>query len=250
MSVRKAKIVTVTSVKGGVGKTTTSINLAGILSAMRKQVLVIDLDLYGSAIAASLNISNEADIYTLINDLNNNRFDSLDHYIVKYNDFIDILPAPKDPRQASKINSKYINVVLSRTSLKYDVILIDTNHVIDEINLVTMDASDEILFVVTNDPIDLKNMRSMISIFKDMDKSNYKIILNESVDRLRNYFTKYDIKNIIKDNIDYTIPSEFYIKNIDRYVLNGEILVLNKKISLTHRKAINNYKMIANSILK
>ena len=38
-------------------------------------------------------------------------------------------------------------MVLSRTSLKYDVILIDTNHVIDEINLVTMDASDEILFV-------------------------------------------------------------------------------------------------------
>ena len=137
MSVRKAKIVTVTSVKGGVGKTTTVLNLAGILSAMRKQVLVIDLDLYGSAIAASLNISNEADIYTLINDLNNNRFDSLDHYIVKYNDYIDILPAPKDPRQASKINSKYINVVLSRTSFKYDVILIDTNHVIDEINLVT-----------------------------------------------------------------------------------------------------------------
>ena len=125
--------------------------------------------------------------------------------IIKYNDFIDVLPAPKDPRHASKISSKYINVVLSRMSFKYDIILIDTNHVIDEINLVTMDASDEILFVVTNDPIDLKNMRSMISIFKDMDKSNYKIILNESVDRLRNYFTKYDIKNIIKDNIDYTI---------------------------------------------
>ena len=60
-----------------------------------------------------------------------------------------------------------------------------------------MDASDEILFVVTNDPIDLKNMRSMISIFKDMDKSNYKIILNESSSST-NYFTKYDIKILLK----------------------------------------------------
>ena len=212
MAVRKAKIVTVTSVKGGVGKTTTVLNLAGILSTFRKQVLIIDLDLYGSAVAPALNLSYENDIFTLINDLNNNRLDNINNYIIKYNDFIDVLPAPKDPRQASKISSKYINVVLSRMSFKYDIILIDTNHVIDEINLVTLDASDEILFVVTNDPIDLKNMRSMVSIFKDMDKKNYKIILNESINRQRDYFTKYDIKNIIEDNYDYTIPSDFYIK--------------------------------------
>ena len=93
-------------------------------------------------------------------------------------------------------------------------------------------------------------MRSMVSIFKDMDKKNYKIILNESINRQRDYFTKYDIKNIIEDNIDYTIPSDFYIKNIDKYVLNGEILVLNRKVSLTHKKAVNNFKLIVNAILK
>jgi cellulose biosynthesis protein BcsQ len=250
MAINKAKIFTVTSVKGGAGKTTTTLNLAGIFSTMKKRVLIMDLDLYGSAVAASLNISNEVDLYKLISDLNNNRFRNIDNYIVKYNDFIDVLPAPKDPRYANKINSKYLSVVLAKTSIKYDVILIDTNHILDEMNLVVLDNSDMILYVVTNDPIDLKNMKTMVSIFKDMDKDNYKIILNESKDKLRSHFSKYDIKNIVKDNIDYTIPSDFYIKNIDKYILDGQILTLDKKINLTRRKAIRNFNLIANALLK
>ncbi|MDD2181509.1 MAG: AAA family ATPase [Bacilli bacterium] len=249
MAIHKAKTITITSVKGGVGKTTTVLNLAGIFSLMDKKVLIIDLDLYSGAVAASLNVSNDNDFYKLIDDLNNNRFDKIEDYISKYNDLIDVIPAPKDPRFANKINSKYLNVVISRASTKYDVILIDTNHILDEINLVTLDASDEIIYVISNDSIDLKNMKSMVSIFKDMDKKNYKIVLNNSKDKLRNYFSKYDIKNIIKDNVDYIIPSEFYVRNFDKYVLDGEILTLNKRLRTTDKKAIRIFELIAESLL-
>ena len=238
MAIHKAKTFTITSVKGGSGKTTTILNLAGIFSLMDKRVLIIDLDLYTGAVATTLNISNDNDIYKLIDDLNNNRFDKIEDYISTYNDMIDVIPAPKDPRLANKINSKYLSVVINRASTKYDVILIDTNHLLNEINLVTLDASDEILYIINNDPIDLKNMKSMVSIFRDMDKINYKIILNNSKDRLRNYFSKHDIKNIVKDNVDYILPAEFYIKNFDKYVLDGEILTLNKRIRAVNKKQL------------
>ncbi len=250
MAMHKAKTFTVTAVKGGTGKTTTVLNLAGIFSLMDKKVLIIDLDLYTGAVAASLNISNDNDIYNLIDDLNNNRFKKIEDYIFPYNELIDVIPAPKDPRLANRINSKYINVVISRASAKYDVVLIDTNHLLNEINLVTLDLSDEILYVINNDPIDLKNMKSMVSIFKDMDKKNYKIVLNNSKDKLRNYFGKHDIKNIIKDNVDYIIPADFYTKNFDKYTLDGEILTLNKKIRTTNKKSIKIFELIASSLLK
>ncbi|HHU55040.1 MAG TPA: AAA family ATPase [Mollicutes bacterium] len=250
MAIHKAKTFTITSVKGGSGKTTTILNLAGIFSLMDKRVLIIDLDLYTGAVAATLNISNDNDIYKLIDDLNNNRFDKIEDYISTYNDMIDVIPAPKDPRLANKINSKYLSVVINRASTKYDVILIDTNHLLNEINLVTLDASDEILYIINNDPIDLKNMKSMVSIFRDMDKINYKIILNNSKDRLRNYFSKHDIKNIVKDNVDYILPAEFYIKNFDKYVLDGEILTLNKRIRAVNKKTIKIFELIAKSLLK
>ena len=43
----------------------------------------------------------------------------------------------------------------------------------------------------------------------------------------------YDIKDIIKSNIDYSLSNKFYIKDIDKYVLDGEIVTLNKKLTNT-----------------
>ena len=56
MAINKAKVLTITSVRGGTGKTTTALNLAGLLSLKKEKTLLIDLDLYESAIGPLLNI--------------------------------------------------------------------------------------------------------------------------------------------------------------------------------------------------
>ena len=250
MAVHKGKIFAVTSTKGGTGKTTTVLNLAGIFSLQNKKTLILDLDLYSSAVAASLNLNYKYDLFNLVEDLHNKKFDFIENYVTKYNEYIDVLPSPKDPRHANKIDGKYLNIVLTELSMKYDIILLDTNRYLSEPILVAFDRCDYIIYVLSNDPIDLKSMKTMVSIYKNMEQKNYKIVLNEALDVQRNYFSNYDIKNMIKSNIDYTIPNNFYIKNIDKYVLDGEILTLNKKIRASRKKAIHNFEMIANNLLK
>lgn len=250
MALNKAKVFTITSVKGGVGKTTTVLNLAGIYSRLGKRVLIIDLDLYSGDIASMLNISYNNDIYNLFEDMNNNKFTNLEDYIATYNEQIKVLAAPKDPRFARKISSKILDLILYKASMKFDVILIDTNHILTDINLFALDYSDQILYLINNDSMNLKNMKSIVSILTDMNKTNYKIILNESNDRDKKYYNKYDIKNIINKNVNYIIPTSFYIKNIDKYIIEGDILTLNNNIYKKYKEAMKKYNMIALDIIK
>lgn len=247
MALKQAKVYLITSVKGGSGKTTTTLNLAGLYSLENKKTLIIDLDLYSGSIALLLNLNVKNDLFNIADDFNNNRFEHLEDYITKYNNNIDVLAAPKDPRTASKINSKYLSVIIAKAKMKYDVILIDTNHMLNEINLMAYDYSDYILYIMQNEFMTTKNMRTMISIFEDMGKNNYKIILNNSLGK-KNYFTEYDLKHMINGNIDYTIPESFYIKNIEKIQLNGEIPLLNKKIFKNNKKTVNHLNKLMKSI--
>ena len=142
-------------------------------------------------------------------------------------------------------SGRYIPVIFDLAKKEYDVVLVDTYHILDEINLTALDYSYMTLFIITNDIVDLKNMKSLISIFKDTDKKNYLILLNNSRDIGKDYLSLYDIRTIIKNNIDYTLSKNYYIKNIDKYTISGEILTLNNSINLFHSKDINNMKKMA-----
>ena len=243
------KIISINSVKGGVGKTTLAISLAGIYSLMKKKVLLIDLDLYSGGISTYLDINNKKDIFMLIDSISNNRFTSLNDYIVNYNKNIDVIPSVKDPRLATRIDSKYIKAVFKLAKTEYDIVIVDTNHALDETNLVVLDNVDTSVYVITNDIVDLKNMKSLVSIFKDNEKTNYLTILNNSINQRTDYLSLFDIRTIIRTNIDYTISKSFYIKNINKYLLAGDILTLNSSINNTYQRDINNLKKLATNIL-
>lgn len=250
MNNQNGKIITISSVKGGVGKTTLIINLAGIYFLMKKKVLIIDLDLFSGGVATCLNVDTKKDIYMLVDALSNNKQIELSDYVCNYNNGIDVLACPKDPRDVSKIEGKYISKIFDIAKRNYDVILVDTNHSLDEITLGAIDNSHNTAFVITNDLVDLKNMKSLVNIFKEMGKKNYKIVLNNSRDTGRDYISLFDIRNMLKTNIDFTISRGFNIKNIDKYVLKGEILSLNKNIRMFCSNDIKNMEKLAMSLME
>ena len=248
MNFKKGKVITVTSSKGGVGKTIFISNLAGTYDYLKKKTLLIDLDLYTGGIATLLNLKSAKTIYNLVDDVVNNRFSNINDYVVSYSEYLDILPSCKDPRQGAKIEARYIEQIIETYSNKYEVILIDTNHLPLPINLLAMDLSDVILYMISNDPIDLANSKSTVSIFKDTEKKNVKVVLNNSFDLSKKYFSNFDIKNIIGANIDYIIDKSMFITDIDKYIMEGKILVLNNKLSFKNMKDKNLLINMANKL--
>ena len=111
-----------------------------MLFCVRKvKTLIIDADLYNGGVAASLDVDTMRDLYIATDDLANNRFDFLENYVKPYNENIDIMASPKDPRYASKVQEKYLHILLTKARMKYDVIIIDLTHIMDKNNLVILD---------------------------------------------------------------------------------------------------------------
>jgi UDP-glucose 4-epimerase len=142
------------------------------------------------------------------------------------------------------------HTVVELLDANYDVVIIDTNHVLSEFNITLMDICDEVLMLISNDLLDFKNMRNVIKIFNDTEKRNFKVMLNESVNPYRKYYSVYDIKNTIKANIDYTLPSEFFIKTMPSYVSDGTILTLDKKFPKIYPKVWKTFNTVCNDLIE
>lgn len=228
----KGKVLTITSSKGGVGKTIFATNLLGVFDHLKKKALLIDMDLSCGGVSVLLNLDNKKTIYNLFDDILNNRFKNTDDYVYHYSENVDIIPSCKDPRQGNKIDSKVLEQIVSIYKNNYDIVLLDTTHVPVISTLVSLDIADEVLFLITDNPLDLKNSASMLSILGD----NVKVVLNNSYRNEKNYFSRFDIKSVIKRNIDYILPNSMFINNINKYIMDGKILVLNDKLSFNNNK--------------
>jgi len=225
MKSKKGKVLTITSMKGGVGKTITTMMLADIYSCCGKKVLVLDLDLYNGNLAFAYDVKPKNSIYNLCDDMVNNRLKNgiSSEYFYNIKENLDLIPAPKDPRQANKIDNRVLSNILNSLSYLYDVILIDTNHILNISNMIAFENSDRIISIMTNDSFDIQSTKSFVAICKNMEVDNLILILNNAIDNRKNYYTNYDIKHITKKNIDYTIPSNLYLKNFDQLVMDGKL---------------------------
>jgi len=74
--------------------------------------------------------------------------------------------------------------------------------------------------------MNLKSMKTFVSIFNNINKKNYKVLLYEARDKKRNVLSESEISGVIKRDIDFQISSSFYQKNYEDYVLKGKIMTL------------------------
>ena len=250
MSKYKGKSICIFSAKGGVGKTITTLNLAGVFASLEKKVLIIDLDNTSGAIATYLNKVPQKTIYDFVNDYSNKTYETINNYITKYIDNIDFISSCADPTEGNKIIPIYIELLLEKVLYNYDIVLIDTNHILNEFNITILDKVNLTLLVLTSDLIDLKNMRNLIQIFNKAGKNNYKVLLNYAINSNRNYYSLYDIKNAIKRNIDYIIDDSFNIKSIESYKNDSIILTMDNRMNKLLPKVYKAYKIICNDIME
>jgi pilus assembly protein CpaE len=164
-TVGTARMVTVFAPKGGVGKTTLAFNLAVAIGQRGHRTVLIDGSLQFGDMRALLKVPLEA---PSLLDLPTDRIQESDLQDVLWRDpsGIDILMAPPRVEMAEMVTVRDLEKVLSLLRRVYDVVIVDTAAVVNDINLAFLDASDTILEIVTYDSTTIHSTMVMADAFR------------------------------------------------------------------------------------
>jgi chromosome partitioning protein len=225
------KIITIAIPKGGVGKTTTAVNLAASFAVLEKHVLLIDTDPFG-ACSMSLGFTPEktkGGLYEVFNFIH-----SMAQVIHRTElAFLDFIPTNVTSQQAEE---RFMRLSENRTLLKnilrtiaphYDYVIIDTPPFLRGLTTNALTCSDSVLIPIKSGHFSLEGIEKLFKYFDWIQEVANKSLqiegilqtmyephtkVTEITDReLQLRFRKYLLKTIIPKNTHLTEAS-FYGK--------------------------------------
>lgn len=154
------KVLTVFSPKGGVGKTTTSVNLALSLAAnSQRKVCLVDMDLAFGDVAITLQLFPTHSIEHLIGSEDTLDFPLVEGVLTAHDSGVMVLAAPSLPDARDRVTGALVSRVIKTLQEQFDYVVVDSAPTFDEQTLTALDGTDECVIVATLDVPTLKNVR-------------------------------------------------------------------------------------------
>lgn len=146
------KVIAFANQKGGVGKTTTCVNIAAYMAVMGKKILILDMDPQGNA-TSGVGIEKTPETKTIYNVIDGDVFV---HEVIlpTYIDGLDIIPSTVDLAGAEidlvqmSSREKIVKNILGRIKNNYDFILIDCPPSLGLLTVNSLTAADSIIIPI------------------------------------------------------------------------------------------------------
>lgn len=178
----QVKVVAVTGGKGGVGKTSVSINMAYALAEKGNRVLILDADLGLANVDVMLGLRTDKNLsHVLAGEA------SLDDIIVYGPHNIGILPATSGTQNMTELSLVHYGGLIkafSEMKAQFDYLIVDTAAGISEMVLSFAKAVQDVVVVVCDEPSSITDAYALIKILsREHGVHRFKIVANMVKDR-------------------------------------------------------------------
>ena len=219
------KILSIVNQKGGVGKTTTSINLSACLHKMKRKVLLIDLDPQSNATRGSG--IDSASLKSSVNDVLLNRVSIKESIVLSEHDGYDLLPATpalteSEVSLVSKNDREFIlKNILKAISSDYDYILMDCPPSLNILTVNSLVSATGVLIPVQCEFYALQGLSELVNTVNQIQNSSNESLKIEGI--LRTMFdSRNNLSNDVSEQLAEYFPSELYKTKIPRNIRVAE----------------------------
>lgn len=203
-----SKVFAITNQKGGVGKTTTSINLAASLAATKRRVLLIDFDPQGNATMGSG--INKEDVTVSSYEVVTEQADITQGIMKAEEAGYDVLPANDDLTAAEvellnlRMKEHHLRYEIAKIKNRYDYILIDCPPSLSMLTVNALVAADSVIIPIQCEYFALEGLTSLLNTIEKIKK-----VLNPNLAIEGLLRTMYDPRNSLTNDVTAQLVKHF-----------------------------------------